>query len=117
MSMNMNMNMNINMNASSSSIPPHHPLENTTLTTTSTSIPAEQQQQQHRSMEAMYGAFFEDNGSGYSQGRWPRQETLTLLEIRSQLDPKFKESAHKAPLWDEVSRYYINNDYLITPVC
>ena len=38
-------------------------------------------------------------------GRWPRQETLTLLEIRSRLDPKFKEANHKGPLWDEVSRY------------
>ncbi|KAL1566053.1 trihelix transcription factor PTL-like [Salvia divinorum] len=37
-------------------------------------------------------------------GRWPRQETLTLLEIRSRLDPKFKEANQKIPLWDEVSR-------------
>ncbi|KAL6521137.1 hypothetical protein OROGR_017706 [Orobanche gracilis] len=37
-------------------------------------------------------------------GRWPRQETLTLLEIRSRLDPKFKEANQKSPLWDEVSR-------------
>ncbi|XP_028768443.1 trihelix transcription factor PTL-like isoform X2 [Neltuma alba] len=39
-----------------------------------------------------------------STGRWPRQETLTLLEIRSRLDPKFKEANQKGPLWDEVSR-------------
>ncbi|KAM6568623.1 hypothetical protein CsatB_016608 [Cannabis sativa] len=37
-------------------------------------------------------------------GRWPRQETLTLLEIRSRLDSKFKEANQKGPLWDEVSR-------------
>lgn len=42
-----------------------------------------------------------DGGSG----RWPRQETLTLLEIRSRLDSKFKEANQKGPLWDEVSRY------------
>lgn len=42
------------------------------------------------------------NESG--NGRWPRQETLTLLEIRSRLDSKFKEANHKKPLWDEVSR-------------
>ncbi|XP_040991494.1 trihelix transcription factor PTL-like [Juglans microcarpa x Juglans regia] len=36
--------------------------------------------------------------------RWPRQETLTLLEIRSRLDSKFKETNQKGPLWDEVSR-------------
>ncbi|KAK7284907.1 hypothetical protein RJT34_19661 [Clitoria ternatea] len=39
-----------------------------------------------------------------STGRWPRQETLTLLEIRSRLDSKFKEANQKGPLWDEVSR-------------
>ncbi|CAI9302074.1 unnamed protein product [Lactuca saligna] len=45
--------------------------------------------------------------------RWPRQETLALLEIRSRLDPCFKEatsSNHKAPLWDEISRI-MNEDY------
>lgn len=40
-----------------------------------------------------------------STGRWPRQETLTLLEVRSRLHPKFKEANQKGPLWDEVSRY------------
>ncbi|KAH6762229.1 hypothetical protein C2S52_019662 [Perilla frutescens var. hirtella] len=46
------------------------------------------------------------NGGGGDggAGRWPRQETLTLLEIRSRLDPKFKEANQKGPLWDEVSR-------------
>ncbi|GMI83341.1 PETAL LOSS [Hibiscus trionum] len=50
-------------------------------------------------------------GDGWSVGnfdggnsRWPRQETLILLEIRSRLDSKFKEANHKGPLWDEVSR-------------
>nr|GEV04584.1 hypothetical protein [Tanacetum cinerariifolium] len=45
--------------------------------------------------------------------RWPRQETLALLEIRSRLDPCFKEatsSNHKAPLWDEISRI-MNEEY------
>ncbi|XP_020260350.1 trihelix transcription factor PTL-like [Asparagus officinalis] len=45
------------------------------------------------------------NGNEYSQGRWPRQETLTLLEIRTRLHHKFQHpAAQKAPLWDEVSR-------------
>ncbi|XP_073289475.1 trihelix transcription factor PTL-like [Primulina huaijiensis] len=44
-----------------------------------------------------------DGGDGVA-GRWPRQETLTLLEIRSRLDSKFKEANQKGPLWDEVSR-------------
>ncbi|GMJ12061.1 PETAL LOSS [Hibiscus trionum] len=43
-------------------------------------------------------------GGDGGTGRWPRQETLTLLEIRSGLDPKFKEANQKGPLWDEVSR-------------
>ncbi|KAF2598953.1 hypothetical protein F2Q68_00007047 [Brassica cretica] len=43
-------------------------------------------------------------GDGGGTGRWPRQETLTLLEIRSRLDHKFKEANQKGPLWDEVSR-------------
>ena len=51
-------------------------------------------------------------GGDASTGRWPRQETLTLLEIRSRLDPKFKEANQKGPLWDEVSRY---NFLILTP--
>lgn len=50
----------------------------------------------------------EGDGIGFGgdggTGRWPRQETLTLLEIRSRLDSKFKEANQKGPLWDEVSR-------------
>ncbi|KAF8118888.1 hypothetical protein N665_0002s0190 [Sinapis alba] len=51
-------------------------------------------------------AFLDGGGLGGSggTGRWPRQETLTLLEIRSRLDHKFKEANQKGPLWDEVSR-------------
>lgn len=52
-------------------------------------------------LEAEGGCLGGDGGSG----RWPRQETLTLLEIRSRLDYKFKEANQKGPLWDEVSRY------------
>ncbi|KAJ4758547.1 Trihelix transcription factor PTL [Rhynchospora pubera] len=43
----------------------------------------------------------EGDGSG---GRWPRQETLTLLEVRARLNTRFRQTAQKAPLWDEVSR-------------
>ncbi|XP_010558209.1 PREDICTED: trihelix transcription factor PTL-like [Tarenaya hassleriana] len=50
-----------------------------------------------------FGGFL-DGGDGGGCGRWPRQETLTLLEIRSRLDHKFKEANQKGPLWDEVSR-------------
>ncbi|XP_022744101.1 trihelix transcription factor PTL-like [Durio zibethinus] len=58
---------------------------------------------------SLFGVEMENGGwslgiidSGNS--RWPRQETLTLLEIRSRLDSKFKEANQKGPLWDEVSR-------------
>lgn len=53
-------------------------------------------------------------GVDASTGRWPRQETLTLLEIRSRLDPKFKEANQKGPLWDEVSRYHQPNCFYFT---
>ncbi|KAK9122721.1 hypothetical protein Sjap_012323 [Stephania japonica] len=52
-------------------------------------------------LEMMEGC---NNNVGNNNGRWPRQETLMLLEIRSQLDSKFKEANQKGPLWDEVSR-------------
>lgn len=51
------------------------------------------------------GGFEMETGGGSGNGRWPRQETLTLLEVRSRLDSKFKEANQKGPLWDEVSRY------------
>jgi hypothetical protein len=47
----------------------------------------------------------ERNGGGPSGGnRWPRQETLALLKIRSEMDAAFREAALKGPLWDQVSR-------------
>lgn len=36
--------------------------------------------------------------------RWPRQETLALLKIRSDMDAAFKEATLKGPLWEDVSR-------------
>ncbi|XP_054799085.1 LOW QUALITY PROTEIN: trihelix transcription factor DF1-like [Prosopis cineraria] len=36
--------------------------------------------------------------------RWPRQETLALLKIRSDMDSVFRDSSLKGPLWEEVSR-------------
>ena len=57
------------------------------------------------------GGMASGGGDG-GAGRWPRQETLTLLEIRSRLDPKFKEANQKTPLWDEVSRYFMKNNLI-----
>ncbi|KAI7745135.1 hypothetical protein M8C21_032912 [Ambrosia artemisiifolia] len=58
------------------------------------------------SMSAAGGGLEMEIGGGGGGGncRWPRQETLTLLEVRSSLDSKFKEANQKGPLWDEVSR-------------
>jgi len=36
--------------------------------------------------------------------RWPRQETIALLKIRSDMDAAFRDSSLKGPLWEEVSR-------------
>ncbi|KAL8171928.1 hypothetical protein V2J09_023732 [Rumex salicifolius] len=47
----------------------------------------------------------EESGGGGSDGsRWPRQETLALLQIRSDMDSVFRDSSHKGPLWNEISR-------------
>ncbi|XP_047342378.1 trihelix transcription factor DF1 [Impatiens glandulifera] len=44
-----------------------------------------------------------DRSSG-GGNRWPRQETVALLKIRSEMDAVFKDSSLKGPLWEEVSR-------------
>lgn len=48
-----------------------------------------------------------DDGDGERNSggsRWPREETLALLKIRSEMDTAFRDSALKAALWDDVSR-------------
>ncbi|XP_039056684.1 trihelix transcription factor GTL1-like isoform X2 [Hibiscus syriacus] len=50
-----------------------------------------------------------DGGGGGSGGaasghRWPRQETLALLKIRSDMDATFRDASVKGPLWEDVSR-------------
>uniref|UniRef100_A0A2P2LR97 Myb/SANT-like DNA-binding domain-containing protein n=1 Tax=Rhizophora mucronata TaxID=61149 RepID=A0A2P2LR97_RHIMU len=46
----------------------------------------------------------EGDRTNYGANRWPRKETLALLKIRSDMDAVFRESSHKGPLWEEVSR-------------
>lgn len=46
-----------------------------------------------------------NNINGGGGNRWPRQETLALLKIRSDMDGVFRDSSLKGPLWEEVSRY------------
>ncbi|KAG7952733.1 hypothetical protein I3843_12G073200 [Carya illinoinensis] len=45
-----------------------------------------------------------DGGSVGGGNRWPRQETLALLKIRSEMDAAFRDASLKAPLWEDVSR-------------
>nr|GFC46771.1 trihelix transcription factor GT-2-like [Tanacetum cinerariifolium] len=45
-----------------------------------------------------------DDGDRNSGGnRWPKQETLALIRIRSEMDAAFRDSNLKGPLWDNVS--------------
>ncbi|XP_021771592.1 trihelix transcription factor GT-2-like [Chenopodium quinoa] len=49
------------------------------------------------------GDLFENDRST-GGNRWPRQETIALLKIRSDMDVIFRDSSLKGPLWEEVSR-------------
>lgn len=56
---------------------------------------------------AAVGAFEvseEMNDRGFGLNRWPRQETLALLKIRSDMGIAFRDASVKGPLWEEVSR-------------
>lgn len=60
---------------------------------------------------AIPSGFSEDEKARIEEGeraaggnRWPRQETLALLKIRSEMDVAFRDSSLKGPLWEEVSR-------------
>lgn len=46
----------------------------------------------------------EEVDRSFGGNRWPRQETLALLKIRSDMDTAFRDSNPKGPLWEEVSR-------------
>jgi hypothetical protein len=41
---------------------------------------------------------------GIGGNRWPRQETMALLKIRSDMDVAFRDASVKGPLWEDVSR-------------
>ncbi|KAI4372149.1 hypothetical protein MLD38_010421 [Melastoma candidum] len=43
-------------------------------------------------------------GGGGGGNRWPRQETVALLKIRSEMDATFRDASLKGPLWEDVSR-------------
>ena len=57
----------------------------------------------------------EEGERSFGGNRWPRQETLALLRIRSDMDVAFRDASVKGPLWEEVSRccftHYYSNIY------
>ncbi|KAF8033424.1 hypothetical protein BT93_D2131 [Corymbia citriodora subsp. variegata] len=58
-------------------------------------------------MDALAAAAAADVGGSSGGGggnRWPRQETLALLKIRSEMDAAFRDATLKGPLWEDVSR-------------
>ncbi|KAG6432545.1 hypothetical protein SASPL_104125 [Salvia splendens] len=50
------------------------------------------------------GGVDENERIGGGGNRWPRQETVALLKIRSDMDVTFRDASLKGPLWEEVSR-------------
>ncbi|XP_022773391.1 trihelix transcription factor GT-2-like [Durio zibethinus] len=46
----------------------------------------------------------DEGDRSFGGNRWPRQETLALLKIRSDMDAVFRDSSLKGHLWEEVSR-------------
>ncbi|CAN6238807.1 unnamed protein product [Urochloa humidicola] len=44
------------------------------------------------------------SGSGSGGQRWPREETLALIRIRTEMDADFRNAPLKAPLWEDVAR-------------
>ncbi|KAL7123546.1 hypothetical protein ACP275_01G112100 [Erythranthe tilingii] len=58
----------------------------------------------NNNFEEMMRVTAAEGGGGGSGNRWPRQETLALLQIRSEMDAVFRDATLKGPLWEQVSR-------------
>ena len=54
--------------------------------------------------ERVGGGAEEGGDRSFGGNRWPRQETLAMLKIRSDMDDAFRDASSKAPLWEDVSR-------------
>lgn len=54
--------------------------------------------------ERVGGGAEEGGDRSFGGNRWPRQETLAMLKIRSDMDDAFRDASSKAPLWEQVSR-------------
>ncbi|KAL9178133.1 hypothetical protein ABFS82_01G105600 [Erythranthe guttata] len=57
----------------------------------------------NNNFEEMMRVTAAEGGGGGSGNRWPRQETLALLQIRSEMDAVFRDATLKGPLWEQVS--------------
>lgn len=89
----------------------------TTATATATATVAAREAENEGGGEAA-GSIFGSSNSGeddksrvldeaercFGGNRWPRQETLALLKIRSDMDVAFRDASVKGPLWEEISR-------------
>ncbi|CAI9778027.1 unnamed protein product [Fraxinus pennsylvanica] len=50
------------------------------------------------------GSRMEESERSVGGNRWPRQETMALIKIRSDMAVAFRDSSLKGPLWEDVSR-------------
>lgn len=64
------------------------------------------------SLAAAAAAVDDTDRGGVPGNRWPRQETLALLKIRSEMDCVFRDATLKGPLWEEVSRKMAELGYI-----
>ncbi|CAL0305296.1 unnamed protein product [Lupinus luteus] len=53
----------------------------------------------------------EDGDRNSTVNRWPREETMALLKIRSEMDTAFRDINPKAPLWEQVSKKLLELGY------
>ncbi|PIA35035.1 hypothetical protein AQUCO_03700343v1 [Aquilegia coerulea] len=56
-------------------------------------------EQQHPPQEMISGSGSFDSTSS----RWPKQEVLALIKLRSGLESRYQEAGPKGPLWEEIS--------------
>uniref|UniRef100_A0A0C9S5C5 TSA: Wollemia nobilis Ref_Wollemi_Transcript_12946_2942 transcribed RNA sequence n=1 Tax=Wollemia nobilis TaxID=56998 RepID=A0A0C9S5C5_9CONI len=81
-----------------------HPVAPPPPPPSSSHVVSQQQQQQNQPVLTDDDGEGERSGGGGGVNRWPREETLALLRIRSQMDSNFRDSNIKGPLWENVSR-------------
>lgn len=88
-----------------------------TTVTTATAPPPQSNNNDSAATEAAaaaVGAFEvseEMHDRGFGGNRWPRQETLALLKIRSDMGIAFRDASVKGPLWEEVSRFAFSSPF------